>query len=233
VLSRSKALLASLLFLSLSTAGFAQEPLSLSDLETLLGSGVAQRRVIDIIKERGINFDLTDTLREKLRKAGADPAIMQSLELAAVRFRLNREAGKLKPEISKREERKADDGRSAVSSPRKLEELPLQIRDKADQVIGLQNLAINESEVSGELVNHSQQPVFGVQLRVLYSWRWNNDFHPGKDDPGRTDYFSVDKEILPRQNVRFSYKPTPPLPQRNDGSFDISVKVVGFSKVFM
>jgi hypothetical protein len=271
-LSRPVIALASLIFFSMYVAAFAQE-LSISALETLINGGVAQRRITEMIKERGINFDLTDESREKLKKAGAGPSLMQSLELAGIRFRL-RAGAKTKPEVStkadgagrhtkadsptetessritepgKRVENKASSSAPSVQkpnvpedaaqpdiSPRKLEELPPQIRDKdkGDQVISLRNLTIKDDEVSGELVNNSRQTVFGVQLQVLYSWRWNNDFHPGANDPGRADNFSINREIPPRQSVPFSYKPSPPLPQRKDGSFDVSVKVIGFSKLF-
>jgi hypothetical protein len=257
-----------------SLAALAQEPLSISDIDTLISGGVAQRRITEMVKERGINFDLTDESREKLKKAGAGPSLMQSLELAGIRFRL-RAGAKTKPDAStkadstgravtkadspteressritepgKPVENKAsssapsvqkrnvpDDATQQDISRRKLEELPSQIRDKdkGDQLISLRNVMIRDDEVSGELVNNSQQSVFGVQLQVLYSWRWYNDFHPGADDPGRAHNFNISREIPPRQSVPFSYKPSPPLPQRKDGSFDISVKVIGFSKLF-
>jgi len=267
--------IASLVCPDTSLAALAQEPLSISDIETLISGGVAQRRMTEMVKERGINFDLTDDAREKLKKAGAGPSLMQSLELAGIRFRL-RAGAKPKLDAStkaadpgrpmtkadssiEREpsrmtgpgigvENKAGPSAPAVQqkpimpsdepqkdfSRRKLEELPAQIRDKdkGDQVISLRNVTIKEDEVSGELVNNSQQSVFGVQLQVLYSWRWNNDFHPGANDPGRADNFSINREIPPRQSVPFSYKPSPPLPERKDGSFDIGVKVIGFSKLF-
>src|SRR5437868_479827 len=107
--SRLVILIASVMFLSMYVAVFAQEPLSISDLETLISGGVAQRRVTEMIKERGINFDLTDESRDKLKKAGAGPAVMQSLELAAIRFRLGRAAAKTKLDASTKEQRKADD----------------------------------------------------------------------------------------------------------------------------
>jgi hypothetical protein len=42
----------------------------------------------------------------------------------------------------------------------------------------------------------------------------------------------VGKDIPAGQSARFDYKPSPPLPVRNDGSFEISVKVVGFAQVY-
>ncbi len=107
-----------------------------------------------------------------------------------------------------------------------------QIADTADQVVSLRNVTVKEDEVAGEVVNISQQTLRDVQLRILYSWRWKNEFHPGTDDPGRAVYQTIDREIAPGQSARFNYKPSPPLPARKDGYFDISVKVVGFTQVY-
>jgi len=107
-----------------------------------------------------------------------------------------------------------------------------QIADTADQVVGLRNVTAKEDEVAGEVVNNSQQTLRDVQVRILYSWRWSNEFHPGTDDPGRAVYLTVDREIPPGQSTRFSYKPSPPFPARKDGYFEITVKVVGFTQVY-
>jgi hypothetical protein len=106
-----------------------------------------------------------------------------------------------------------------------------QIADTADQVVSLKNVTAREDEVAGEAVNNSRQTLRDVQLRILYSWRWNNEFRPGGDDPGRVVYQTIDREIPPGQSARFNYKPSPPLPNRKDGYFDVSVKVVGFTTI--
>lgn len=107
-----------------------------------------------------------------------------------------------------------------------------QIAEKADQVVALRNVTNKEDEVVGEVVNNSNQTLRDVQLQILYSWRWNNEFHPGADDPGRAVYHMIDREIAPGQSARFNYKPSPPLAARKDGHFDITVKVVGFTQVY-
>jgi hypothetical protein len=107
-----------------------------------------------------------------------------------------------------------------------------QIEDTADQVVGLRNVTAKEDELAGEVVNISQQTLRDVQLRILYSWRWSNEFHPGADDPGRAIYQTIDREIPPGQSARFNYKPSPPFPTRKDGYFEITVKVVGFTQVY-
>jgi hypothetical protein len=104
--------------------------------------------------------------------------------------------------------------------------------ERAAQVVSLRNVAIKDGDVTGEIVNHSKQTMRDVQLQILYSWRWKDEWHPGKDDPGRAVYHNVNKDIPAGQSARFDYKPAPPLPDRKDGFFDISVKVVGYAQVY-
>ena len=107
-----------------------------------------------------------------------------------------------------------------------------QVADKADAVVTLRNVTANENEVSVDVVNNSKDAVRDVEVQILYSWRWNNEFHPGSDDPGRAVYQTINSEIAPGQSTRFSYKPLPPLPQRKDGHFDFIVKVVSFTQIY-
>ena len=109
----------------------------------------------------------------------------------------------------------------------------LSSQEEAARIVSLGNVTISEvGEVTGEVVNHSKQTVRDVRLQILHSWRWKNEFRPGTDDPGRAVYYSVDQEVAPGQSIRFTYKPSPPLPARTDGSFENSVSIVGFAQVF-
>lgn len=104
-------------------------------------------------------------------------------------------------------------------------------QDKASQLVAVRNVTIKDGEVSGEVVNHSKHTLRDVQLQILYSWRWKDEFHPGQDDPGRAVYPVLEKEIPPGQSARFTYTPSPPLPSRKDGTFEVTVSVAGFSEV--
>ena len=107
-----------------------------------------------------------------------------------------------------------------------------QIAQTADDVI-LRNVKISQAgEVSGEVMNNSKQVLRDLEIEILYSWQWKNEFRPGKDDPGRAVNMKIDKEIPAGQSVPFQYKPSPPLPVRNDGYFDVRVKIVGFTRVY-
>jgi hypothetical protein len=104
--------------------------------------------------------------------------------------------------------------------------------NEVGRFVTLRNVSIKTGEVSGEVVNNSSDTLRDVVLEIRYSWRWADEFHPGKDDPGRTVYYTAAKEIPPGGSARFDYKPSPPLPERRDGSFVIDVKVAGFERVY-
>jgi hypothetical protein len=104
--------------------------------------------------------------------------------------------------------------------------------EQATQIVTVRNVTEKNGEVRGELVNNSRQTVRDIELQILYSWRWKNEFHPGTDDPGKAVYFAIKKELPPGQSEQFEYRPSPPLPARSDGYFDVTVKVVGFAQVY-
>jgi hypothetical protein len=104
--------------------------------------------------------------------------------------------------------------------------------DDVSRFATLRNQSTKNGEVSGELVNNSSDTLRDVVVEIRYTWLWTDEFHPGKDDPGRTVYYTAAKEIPPGGSVRFEYKPSPPLPVRRDGSFVISIKVAGLERVY-
>jgi hypothetical protein len=104
--------------------------------------------------------------------------------------------------------------------------------DQAAQIVTVRNVTEKNGEVRGELVNNSRQTLRDIDLQILYSWRWKNEFHPGTDDPGRAVYITINKELPPGQSEQFEYRPSPPFPARSDGYFDVTVKVVGFAQVY-
>ena len=100
------------------------------------------------------------------------------------------------------------------------------------RIATLGNVSIKNGEVSGEVVNNSSDTLRDVVVEIRYSWLWADEYHPGKDDPGRTVYYTAAKEIPPGGSARFEYKPSPPLPVRRDGSFLVDVKIAGFERVY-
>jgi hypothetical protein len=104
-------------------------------------------------------------------------------------------------------------------------------QQEASRVLVLDNVTAKDGVVSGEIRNNSSNIVRDLQLLIRYTWLWNNEFKPGKDDPGRSVYYTVPGEIPPKGTMRFQYTPDPPLPKRTDGHFIVSVSVAGFMQV--
>ena len=67
------------------TLSFAQKrgPLSLADVQNLLEGRVSQARIVKLVAEEGVSFQLTASLRDKLQKAGADASVIEALAKAS------------------------------------------------------------------------------------------------------------------------------------------------------
>jgi len=94
-----------------------------------------------------------------------------------------------------------------------------------------QNVSLKDDAVSGIVVNRSKRPLREVRLQISYVWMWNDEYHPGSDAPGRTEYYTLAAEIPPGGSAPFMYRPNTPLPTRKDGRFIPSVSVVGVTEV--
>lgn len=104
-------------------------------------------------------------------------------------------------------------------------------QQEASRVLVLQNVTVKDGLVSGEIRNSSSNIVRAVQLLIRYAWLWKDEFHPGKDDPGRSVFYNVQGEIAAGGTIRVQYTPDPPLPKRADGQFLVTVSVAGFTQV--
>jgi hypothetical protein len=220
--------------------GLAQprNALTLNDISDLIKNGVRPNRIAQLVEEHGVGFELDDRAARRLKQDGANETVLSAVKKMSARYIEGRRSLGL-------QEARAEKARAIEAQARAKRAIEEQARAKSrvqeavvsredvGRVASLRNvMSTEEGEVSGELVNHSKQTLREVRLQILYSWRWNNEHRPGKDDPGRATYYVLDKEIPPGQSVGFNYKPTPPLPARDDGQFDISVKVAGFAQVF-
>jgi formylglycine-generating enzyme required for sulfatase activity len=116
--TRGRVLGALSLWLVVVTLAWAQErqPLSVEDIEYLLSSGVTAKRVATLIGKEGIAFEVTDALKERLRRAGADEGVMSALDrasLEAARRKLEEERKRIEDAQRRLEEtqRKAEEDR--------------------------------------------------------------------------------------------------------------------------
>jgi hypothetical protein len=101
----------------------------------------------------------------------------------------------------------------------------------ASKDVRAQNVTLQGDAVSGTLVNADKHPVRDVQMQITYVWFWNDERHPGTDNPGRTDTYTVPGEIPSGGSQSFTYRPAAPLPHRTDGHFAPSVNVTGFTEI--
>jgi Skp family chaperone for outer membrane proteins len=69
-----------LLCMPFATQGQDKTSLSVQDIENLLASGLTQARVAELVGERGVNFEVTTEIRERLEKAGADNSLLEAVE---------------------------------------------------------------------------------------------------------------------------------------------------------
>ena len=61
----------------------ADKPLTADDVTLLLIGGVSSQKMVDLIKQRGIGFQMTAELATGFRRDGADDAVIQALESAS------------------------------------------------------------------------------------------------------------------------------------------------------
>ena len=69
--------------LSLSPARAAEKPLTRDDVTLLLIGGASSAKMVDIIKQRGIGFQMTAEVANEFRRDGADESVIQALDEAA------------------------------------------------------------------------------------------------------------------------------------------------------
>lgn len=181
-------------------------------------------------KQEEANARRLEEVRQELREREKRKEEEKKLTEAQKRQQDGSQKGK--QELASIEEAKGRAQEAANQKPKQGAGATLMAQEDVGKVASLRNIVVTEvGEVSGDVVNGTKNTVRDVQLQIVYSWRWKNESKPGKDDPGTARYYILGQEIPPSQTRSFSYKPSPPLASRDDGRFDITVKVVGFTQV--
>ncbi len=134
-------------------------------------------------------------------------------------------------EIETRQEIDAAARRTAVEQVQRDSKPILRSSDSWNAPLDVRVHAGVDGTVDGTLVNTSQHPIADVLLMVNHAWLWRNEFRPGDDSPGRTEYIRVVEQIPPGGSVTFTHRPARPLPARNDGRFETSLEVVSFDEI--
>jgi hypothetical protein len=104
-------------------------------------------------------------------------------------------------------------------------------QEETARVVVLEKLSLADGSVSGEIHNLSPRRLRDVQLFIRRTWFWNNEFKPGKDDPGTSVYYTVQGDVPPQGKTGFKYAPSKALPQRSDGYFETTVSIAGFTEL--
>jgi hypothetical protein len=96
-----------------------RRPLSIADIETLLGGKVGQDRVAELIRERGVNFSLDPPARSRLESAGVSATFLGVVEKAAAEYAQKQAK---EPQVRKVEEAKqkaTDESRNQEKTKKK------------------------------------------------------------------------------------------------------------------
>jgi len=99
------------------------------------------------------------------------------------------------------------------------------------EVLVVENVQVVDARVTATLVNNSPNRIDDIQLVIRHTFLWNDERSPGKDNPGRTEYYLVLGQVDPHGRLAFEYRPDPPLQQRADGTFKTSIEIAGFTEV--
>lgn len=105
-------------------------------------------------------------------------------------------------------------------------------RAQAEEGVGLSVEGVQRlgNEVTGWVVNRTDNEVTDVRLLIQENWFWADEKHPGDDNPGRGTIVRVPEPIPPNGRIKFRYELTRPLPERTDGTFQTDVKVMSFTE---
>jgi hypothetical protein len=96
--------------------------------------------------------------------------------------------------------------------------------------LAVRDVRTSGASVTGWVQNQTPHEVRDVRLMVENSFLWNDERHPGDDNPGSSHIVRLDQPIPAGGSVEFRYDRPAPLPVRKDGRFETSVKVLSFSE---
>jgi len=104
---------------------------------------------------------------------------------------------------------------------------------RSDDMNAAVSLTVEISEdgaIEGAMHNNTGRKVGDVEVLVHYAWIWANDFNHSDDNPGWSMTYTLPVELEPGASVPMNLAPLHPLPDRDDGHFLISAKVVGYTR---
>ena len=112
-----------------------------------------------------------------------------------------------------RDDMRATDQRAAGDTAPRERIAPL------DRTVRVEDVRTSGDEVSGRIVNESDDEVSNVRLLVSDHFLWNNERHPGTESPSDAHTVTVPGPIAPHGQAAFTFRRPSPLPDRRDGRF--------------
>lgn len=104
-------------------------------------------------------------------------------------------------------------------------------KDEITRTLAIEKVAVKDGTVSGEVHNLSSNTLRDVQLYLRHIWIWDNEFHPGSNDPSTATVYTLPQEIPPGGRASFTASPSSPLPKASGGHFMTQVSAAGFTEV--
>ena len=99
-----------------------------------------------------------------------------------------------------------------------------------DAAVSLAIEVADDGTIEGTMRNNTGRKIGDVEVLVEYGWIWARDFAQGDDDPGWSTTYTLPVELLPGASIPVNIAPLHALPDRDDGHFVISAKVVGYTR---
>ncbi len=100
----------------------------------------------------------------------------------------------------------------------------------ADATVGIKDVTVGSTSVSGTIINKSSNSLREVHLVLRQEFRWKDEMNPGEASPGRVRAYTYDGPLAPNSSTEFKFD-FDPLPERSDGHFANSIEVTGFTTV--
>jgi hypothetical protein len=104
-------------------------------------------------------------------------------------------------------------------------------QDEVARAVTIDKIAVKDETISGEVHNLSPNSMRDVQLYTRYIWMWDNEFHPGSNDPSASFIYTVPQEIPPGGSVPFTFSPSPTIAKPSGGRFMVRVSAAGYTEV--
>ena len=104
--------------------------------------------------------------------------------------------------------------------------------DESQNLVTVRSVTLrDDGALAGTLVNRSDEEIRGVRVLVDVAFLWNDELHPGDDNPGRSVPITVDGPIAPHGTLAFDLRPDPPIPSRTDGRYAPSAHILAYTHI--